>query len=387
MRLIRFWRSWPAGAFDAVVASVFAAVSMIPALGAYGLALGELPVRPADGWHIALVLAQTLPLAVRRIAPGSCLAVVGTTFGFDQSLGYPPTPAGLGILFALYSAGAHGHRHRMLTVAASGLGYLALAVVLALRGSPERPWEFATFALILAAAWGVGDLVRVRGIAARARAGELARAAVFEERARIARELHDVVSHHVTGMVVLADAASFLLPAEEEQVRRRLGAIADGGRSALADLRRLLEVLGSNDPATIPAIGTLGELVAQARRAGQSVELEEVGQPAGSDELRLAVYRVAQEGLTNARKHAPQAATGVRVDWEPPEVQVRLITYGAARASRRGPTTAGSGRGLAGLAERVDRLGGRFRAAPGAEGAFVLEATIPLQHSGEAAHG
>lgn len=369
------WQSLPIWARDGLGAAAFAAVSLLPALRPEGLNLGELPERHSDALHVLLILAQTLPLALRRLRPATVLAAIGLAFALDQSLAYPPSPGGLGILVALYSAGAHQQRRRPLTIALGAVAYVVLATVLSFLGSPELPWELATFVLVLAAAWGPGELMHQRADAARLRAEEAARAAVAAERARLASELHDVVSHHVTGMVVQADAAAFLLPAGETSVREQLASIAGLGRRALVDLRQLLDVLGAQDAPVRPAIGTLDGLVADARAAGQLVGFEETGTEHAADEVRLAIYRIAQEGLTNARKHAPGARTQVSVDWAPPEAHIELATAPAAAAVRS--AIPGSGRGLAGLAERVRHLGGRFGAGADARGWFVLTADIP----------
>jgi signal transduction histidine kinase len=363
---------------DGLGAAAFAAVSLIPALQPYGVVLGELPVRDADAVHTVLVLAQTLPLALRRRAPASVLAVVGVAFGLDQSFGYPASPAGLGVLFALYSAAVHQRHGRALSIGLGVVAYAALAVALVRLGSHEDAWGFITFFPVLAAAWGIGELVRLGASAARTRAQVAARTAVADERARLAAELHDVVSHHVTGMVVQADAAAFLLPPDEVRVREQLASIGDHGRRALVDLRQLLDVLGTETAPTTPAVRALAELVAEARGAGQSAELDESGKPSAVDEVRLAVYRIAQEGLTNARKHAPGARTDLRVSWGGREVRIVVATAppppGAVAA------LPGSGHGLNGLAERVRRLGGAFEAGPDERGWFVLSADIPDEH-------
>jgi signal transduction histidine kinase len=366
---------------DSLAAAVFAAISLVPALSEYGLVLGGLTQRPSDALHVTLILAQTLPLAARRITPGWALAVVGIAFACDQCLGYPPSPAGLGILFALYSVGAHQRRGRISTAVAACVVYIALATALILLGSRERAWDFATFALVPAAAWGAGYVVRLRAASARVDADRAARKAVTDERDRLARELHDVVSHHVTGVVVQADSASFLLDADESLVREQLASIASNGRRALADLRQLLDVLGPDDTVTSPAIGTLRDLVGGAQRSGQPVELHEEGNPAGSDELRLAVYRIVQEGLTNALKHSAGASTDVAVNWLPGEVQVRLVTQQAGPSPNR--PIASDGRGLAGLGERVRRLNGHMSADVDSAGRFVLDATIPIDRGEE----
>jgi signal transduction histidine kinase len=372
------WRPVSARSRDAALATAFATLALIPALGPYGLALGELSTRADDAWRVMLILGQTLPLAARRRFPTACLAVVGTAFALSECLGYSASPAGLGVLFALYSVGAHQRRSRGLVAAAAAVAYAGLASALSVLGSPEQPWQLAVFGLVLAAAWGAGELVRSRAAAARSRAELGARAAVLEERVRLAGELHDVVSHHVTGMVVQADAAAFLLPAGDQAVRGQLAEIAEAGRRALDDLRRLLDVLGPDASTAGPTIGAIPDLVAAARKAGLDVELAEHGEAHGPDELRLAVYRVVQEGLTNARKHAWGAAVRVTVRWAAAHVRLVVATSAAGVMAGAGPRTPGSGRGLAGLRARVERLGGELRAAPTNAGGFVLEASLPL---------
>ncbi|WP_430625799.1 sensor histidine kinase [Streptomyces sp. NBC_01264] len=211
---------------------------------------------------------------------------------------------------------------------------------------------------------------------------------MVDERARIARELHDVVTHHVTAMVVQADAAQFLLTSAPEKAGEGLAAVSDTGRLALTDLRHLLGVLeatgegASRDLAgagRAPAPGRLGDLVEQARRSGQPVEFIERGEPGprGGD-VELAAYRVVQEALTNAMKYASGKPTRVRVRQEDDRKEIVVTTDGPtaaplARKSGREP----GGRGLAGLRTRLRMLNGQLEAGPRPEGGFEVRATIP----------
>jgi signal transduction histidine kinase len=217
--------------------------------------------------------------------------------------------------------------------------------------------------------WAVGAGLRRNRLAEmehRRHAEETARAA---ERTRIARELHDVVTHHVTAMVVQAEAARYLTAAPE-RLDEALTAVSDTGRHAITDLRHLLDLLN-------PAHGDeLRVLVEQTRRAGQPVELVEQGSspdtPGGAG---ATVYRVAQEALTNALKYDHGARTSVTVRYGVGEVDVRVSTDGSGSSTA---SPGGSGRGLAGLRERVGTLGGDFTAGPRAEGGFLVTARIPL---------
>ncbi|WP_415803305.1 sensor histidine kinase, partial [Isoptericola cucumis] len=230
--------------------------------------------------------------------------------------------------------------------------------------------------------------------------------ATSDERARIARELHDVVTHHVTAMVVQADAAPYLLPATPGRAGDGLAAISDTGRRALTELRYLLGVLeatgetaasasaaGEAAPAgRAPALGRVGDVVEQARRSGQPVEWAEDGDPRPlPDAVELAAYRVVQEALTNALKHAAGRPTVVRLRHGREHLEVEVTTHGPASpgAATAPPGTAApppavvtpaappGGRGLAGLAERVRVLDGELESGPLPDGGFRVRASIP----------
>jgi len=183
------------------------------------------------------------------------------------------------------------------------------------------------------------------------------------ERARIARELHDVVTHHVTAMVVQADAAQYTPGAD-------LSVIGDTGRLALKELRHLLDVLHSGPDLKI------GELVDRAKASGQPVELTEEGSPAllaaGAE---LAAYRVVQEGLTNAMKHARGRSTQVVIRYRPQATDIEVLTDGP-------PVEHSGGHGLDGLRERVSVFGGTVTAGGRPSGGFRLYAQIPARSRG-----
>jgi signal transduction histidine kinase len=376
-----WWRARDVVVRDAVFAAGLVALTLVPGTGQLGAAIGDLPVRPLDGWGVVLVGLLSIPLALRRRYPGWCLALVGGGFGGYELAGYLPTFATLGGYAALYSAGAYLRRGRAWVAAGTTAGYLLLAVGLHGRGSPQRPADHLLFFLVLAACWAVGAWVRTRRREEATRQRERVAAAMSQERARIARELHDIVTHHVTAMVVQADAAQYLLSGMPDRVAAGLTAISETGRSALADLRDLLAVLRVPEPEAdgerSPTLSQLTELVERTRAAGQPVELIEEGTPRrSSDGVELAAYRVAQESLTNALKHAPGRRTVVRVGHLADEVRVEVTTAaGPDRAGRRPAGTGGYG--LIGLAERVSLYGGDLRAGPAPDGGFQVHATIP----------
>jgi signal transduction histidine kinase len=379
-----WWRTRGFLVRDSAVAVALAVLAFVPVLSTNGVQLGELDRRPLDALAVVLALGQCLPLAARTRWPAACLAVVVGCFCADQVLGYPPTFGSIGIVVALYSVGAHQTWWRRGIAATATGGYAMLAVVLYVRGAPERPVDYVTFYLVLAACWGAGSWVRARRLGEAERQRLSAELAVATERARIARELHDVVTHHVTAMVVQADAAQFLLE-RVDRIADTLTAVSGTGRRALAELRYLLDVLErpaeSSDEGATPAAGRIHDLVEQTRSTGQPVELAEEGTwPPSADGVQLAAYRVVQEGLTNALRHAPGSRTCVRIRYGDEDVDVEVITD--APSATAAPVTGSGGRGLAGLRERVGAVGGELVAGERADGGFSVRARLPVRSGG-----
>ncbi|MBX6385696.1 MAG: two-component sensor histidine kinase [Microbispora sp.] len=360
---------------DLPLALFLTIASFLPALRGQGTQLGDLPTRPFDGTAALVVALECLPLALRRRWPVVCLVLVSLGFAVDQLLGYH-TVGGPALPIALLSAGAHLHRHRRVTAVLLSLAYVPLAVALDRPGGAERPEGYVTFYLALVLSWGVGAWLRSTRAAeaeARLRVAEATRAA---ERTRIARELHDVVTHHVTAMVVQAEAARYLTAAPD-RLEAALTAITDTGRRAITDLRHLLDLLNpDHTDVTMPSAGELHTLVEQTRRAGQPVEFTQEGTPAEpSGSAEFVAYRVVQESLTNALKHARGSRTVVHVRYGEREIAVEVGTDGSG--VRTGSPSGGGGRGLAGLRDRVGALGGEFSADRQPGGGFVVRARIP----------
>ncbi|WP_394619832.1 sensor histidine kinase [Lentzea sp. JNUCC 0626] len=363
------WRALDVRVQDAPIALALVVGSLIPALHSKGTQLGELPTRPFDWLAILVIAVEALPLVFRRKWPLVVLALVSAAFVVDQLRGYH-TVAGTALPIALISAGLHLDRDRRAVVIAASAAYLGLAVALDLSGSTEGVAGFVTFYLALAAAWAIGAWLRLSRSAEAERRQHVAVATRVAERTLIARELHDVVTHHVTAMVVQAEAARYL-SAAPEKLDQTLQAITDTGRRSLTDLRHLLDLL--NPDHSPEQVGDLRMLVEQTRLAGQPVEFAEEGEATGDAGSAEAVaYRVVQEALTNALKYAHGNATNVYVRYGERDITVEVGTEGAASSSPVG----GSGRGLAGLRERVDVLGGEFSAGRSG-GGFVVKARIP----------
>ena len=370
------WEGLQPTAQDGLIAGVVTLLGLVPTLSSLGTQLGDLPRRPADALSAVLALAQTLPLVLRRRTPVLCLAIIGSAFAVHQAMGYPTTFASIGLYFSLYAVGSYLDSRRRVAATLGTAGYAVMALLLQRLGSPLRVTDFVVFYLSLVAAWLAGGLVRRWRAQEDERRGLSAQVAVGIERARIARELHDVVTHHVTAMVVQADAASFA-PA---RVGEALAAIADTGRRALTDLRQLLRVMeATGDPSSgedrVPALGRLEDLAEGARLSGQPISFTSLGSVAdgGRREVELAAYRVVQEALTNAMKYAPGRPTTVVVNHACDHIEIEVASEAAV--GRRDRRLSG-GRGLDGLRRRLAVLGGELTAGPTPDG-FVVRATIP----------
>ncbi|GIJ52350.1 two-component sensor histidine kinase [Virgisporangium aliadipatigenens] len=365
-RIPGLWRRLDVRVRDLSFGLLLAGLSYVPVIDGHGTQVGELPARPFDALTVGVIALETLPLAVRRRMPALCLALVFLGFAVDQLRGYH-TVASTALAVALMSAGAYVERHRSAVIVLVSLAYVPMAVGLHLAGSPEGVAGLATFYLVLWIPWGVGTWLRLYRASEADRRRLVAETTRSAERTRIARELHDVVTHHVTAMVVQAESAKYLTAAPD-RLEQTLTAVTDTGRQAITDLRHLLNVLN-------PDHGGLSALVEQTRRAGQPVEFTEEGGPrqVTGDAEHLA-YRVVQEALTNALKYAHGARTAVHVRHDPKAITVEVGNDGSGAST---VSVGGSGRGLAGLGERVTALGGQFRAGPRDDG-FVVRARIPV---------
>ena len=337
--------------------------------------------------HAALAAAYTLPLlAARRRPLVVALVVVGAAFA-DHWLDGHGGQAWFTILLAVYALGRYADpRASAVGMAAVGAGVLAVDLPRLQDGAPLD--EVLPGWFVIAGVWGLGRWLRWRQgetEALQARAAllerdreEAARAAVAHERARIARELHDLVAHGLAVTVLQAQAAQRVLAEDPAAARKSLASIETLGRQGLAELRRLLELLDERgevsplDPA--PTLARLDELVEQVREAGLPVTLTVHGSrgdvPAGVD---LSAYRIVQESLTNALKHAGQ---GARVDlsltYRPDELEIVVADDGPAASS-----LPGAGRGLIGMRERVGLYGGSLEAGRRQEGGFVVRVLMP----------
>ncbi|MFD9369739.1 sensor histidine kinase [Streptomyces sp. NPDC060020] len=335
---------------------------------------------------LALVLSA-MPLIARRARPVTVLAAV-LALGALVNVATPPTPHfTLTLMVALYTVA----RFSRPAVAASAA---VVAVPLISVGQSGWPLPFGWSGLIANAigtlgSLGVAAVVNHRQREAEAHRTLLADRAVAEERRRIARELHDIVAHHITTMQLMAGGARANLAHDPEVVREALVTLEDSGRMALREMRQLLDVLRAGEepehtpPAPQPGAGDLDRIVTESRLAGTETEFTVDGpvRPLPPT-VGLTVFRIVQEALTNTRKHAGQAKAHVRLTYRRDEVAVEVRDDGAgahAPASRPGVRP---GYGLIGMHERVALQGGTLEAAPLDGGGFRVAARLPVPVAG-----
>jgi signal transduction histidine kinase len=372
-----------------------AAVTVLLLLGLGGLLGRELawPVAAGDRALLAaLLLLQTLPLLLRRRWPVSVLVCVVGAFVGSALLGGRSTATALGVLLAIYSVAVYGERVRRMVI--GGVGLVALVAGLAAYLVAGAPPTLAAPGVAFTAAWLLGDYIRTRRaylaeLEARAQRAdrdreEDRRRAADEERARIARELHDVVSHHVSVIAVQAGAARVAQDGDPGLARRTLATIEATARQAQVELNRLLGVLRRPDAAAPrepqPGLGELDPLLARAREAGMDVRLVVSGRPRTLPEaLDTSAYRIVQEAVTNAMKHARFAHVEVQLRYGAQELEVRVADDGKEVP---GTPEGSAGQGIAGMRERVALFGGELDAGPRAGGGFQVTAHLPLEATG-----
>jgi len=389
-----------------------------------------LPDPPSTPEQVAWMLAVTLPLGVRRRFPLAVLVVVATAFIALQLRSVPEgMMVSLALYLALYTAGAWGHDRRVTTavrgvVVAAMFAWLGIALSLTAWNdaslSTEAPnaiglltpltasvlYNVLFNVVYFAAAWIFGEAAW-RSAAQRqeladtneelrASQAENARRAVLAERVRLARELHDVVAHHVSVMGVQAGAARRVLDADPESARGAIRAVEESSRTAVSELRRLLGVLREDDAGTgtdggadapAPLLADLPALVARVGASGLQASYETVGAPRPvPDAVGVSAYRVAQEALTNVVRHAAARSAQVRLRYLDRALEVEVVDDGrgapavpAGVAGASGRRRSGhGGHGLVGMAERVALHDGLLDVGPRPTGGFRVRARFPL---------
>lgn len=387
-------RRWVAGL--GVVALLF--LTVLDLAQHYEVALGAV---------LALAIARALALSLSWLRPRAAVVVSLVTTAVTAALTTPVsasdpwpwgTTAAFGHSFVIAIAGARGLGRREQVgwwVATQALGLVAIAL------APERGgWRgLITMAVLSAVAVVVGDLLRSRRETNRLlleqetiSKSERAERERLQERARIARELHDVVAHHLSVVVVRADSAPHRLADVPDEARAEFAGIADEARASLTEMRRVLRLLRepADQPQELgpqPGLRDVAELVESTRRAGADVRLTSE-LPSGFDPaVELTAYRVVQEGISNAVRHALHAVVEVAVRRSAGELEV---TVQNAKPPRPVVPAPGSGQGLAGMRERVALVDGTVRTGPTPEGGYLVQAVIPVGQEvagGDHGHG
>ncbi|MFI0373869.1 sensor histidine kinase [Actinomadura sp. 1N219] len=354
--------------------------------GSIAIAIVEYHVKPGLAWPLGvlqatpLIFAARWPLAAFRVAAAGLLLTVVVRHG----TGFMPWPvtAILALIVILFFTGVGSDRQTTV-----GVGTVTIAGVLLPAVAFGMPgWFGMILAGIFAVALTFGDAVGGRHSAVEElrrreeqHRQDLARQAVLEERARIARELHDVVAHHMSVIAMQAEAAPYKIPDLPDAAKQTFGVVRDAAREALTETRRVVGLLRSDDEgaerAPQPGLDRLDDLVAAARRSGLSVASVVVGMPRPLDTgVDLSAYRIVQESLSNAARYAPGARVHIEIKYGAEALAVAVTDDGP----RSTPAEShGGGHGLVGMRERVTMLDGRFDAGPREEAGWSVVAELP----------
>ena len=385
MKLSRVWELAREYWFDALVVGGLAWWLADAAINVHRTGGEEGPL----WFDVLAVLAFTVPFFARRRYPGGALLAIAIAIGsasfVDARLLTHPF---ISFAFALAICFRWGMRPaRVQSVAGLALT-VGVAALVTVNDPTAKTGDFVWDAITFTIAWIVGfavgdkyrevDAAKERAALAEREREERARRAVADERARIARELHDVVGHSVSVMTVQASAVRRLLEQDQERVSEALQVVEQTGREALAEMRRMVGVLrhAEDGPALAPqpSLEQLERLVEHTRNAGLPVDLRVEGDPVQLPTgIDLTAYRLVQEGLTNAIKHAGANRAEVLVRYAGGHVELTVSDDGDGDGSG-----GGGGHGLVGMRERVSVYGGKLEAGARPEGGFLLRATLPV---------
>ena len=360
-------------------------VGFIQLVGTRGAAVTQPEREPLDGVAIALLVAGPLVLLARRRHPVSVLGVVLAVTLVYFGLGYPYGPVFLSVVVAL--AGAVLRGHRLLAWAGASAAYVVLLVIHAVPGGAPAPSLVQAAGL---AAWLLVVLMASEGWRIRAeRAAEAARSQAeldrrraSEERLQIARELHDVLAHNISLINVQASVALHLLDEQPDAARGALTTIKQASKNVLTEMRSVLGVLRAVDEAAprvpAPSLARLDDLVARSRDAGLDLHTEVRGEPIPlPTTVDVAAYRVLQEALTNAARHADPPRATVLITYQPGTLAIQVDNQ---TPDGQPPGSDGTGSGITGMRERVSALGGEFSAGPlPGTREFRVLASFPLE--------
>jgi len=379
-------RRFPPWATDALLAIVLTVGALVDYAELDLSTIRTLGWRDPDPLAIALILLQTVPVAFRRRFPTTALLIVSLGFFLDRNFNYPSTIAIFGLLFVFQAVGSELPRRRALITGWTTIGLMVLFTISGVFadvvsvGTPLLVLIFTSFPFVL----GLESRARrttEAELAVRAKELEYDKAeAVQQERSRIARELHDVVAHEMTVATIQATAARRLIGADDEKAEKAAEEAERAGHEGLVELRRLLGVLRTDEPASRspqPGLTQINALADQMREAGLAVVINVEGDarviPPGMD---LNAYRIVQESLTNVLKHAgPDVTATVTITYRPNDLAITITDNGRGAAGAIGRDV--TGHGLIGMRERVAMLHGTLDAGPTPGGGFGVSTTIP----------
>lgn len=348
------------------------------------------------GWVVACAVG--MPVAVRRQWPlaATATALAGATAAALLDITREPCAAVALTLYlvALVEPPRRSVPALAVALAVSGAAVLAGEAVV----TPAETWSgaigiAATVWLILGASWAAGSVVRLRRAREEADAERRAEQGRVEERLRIARELHDIVSHSLSLIAVKAGVAGHVAQARPEEARDALRVIEETSRAAMIEMRRTLGVLRTDTPGSrgaalvpVPGLDDVPLLVEKAQQAGLVVDVDMTVPDALPAGIALAVHRIVQESLTNAVKYAAPARCRVEIEADRREVRVDITDDGrggdGSGGDRGGGGLPSGGHGLVGMRERVMMYGGTFRAGPRPGGGFAVVARLPMDSAG-----
>lgn len=361
--------------------------ALVQVVGCFAAADRQPTARPLDVLAVLLLLAGPAALLLRYRFPIPALAITVMALVGYLAMGYPFGPIIVAFVFALLSAVIHGQRLGAWITTA--IAYPCFVAVAWLRIGLPGWWVLSGAAAWLLVLLSLGELIRNRWERidreeqSRAEAAERIAA---EERLRIARDLHDVLAHHVSLINVQAGTALHLLDEQPGLAKEALTAIKASSKEVLVELRSMLGVLRRVDEklprSPVAGLANLDDLVERVRAGGQPVILDRVGAPRPLPAaVDTAAFRIVQEALTNVHRHANATTATVRVHYRADTVGLRVDDDGI------GPTSADldSGNGLSGMRERALVLGGTVSAGPGRNGGFRVEAELPAPRTEERA--
>jgi signal transduction histidine kinase len=373
---------WAYARTDWTNVALLVGIAAIQVVGSFGASQGQPERDSLDALAILLLLAGPAMLLARRRYPIAVLAAVLSTSLLYMVLGYPYGPVILSDIVAIYTAVTTGHR-----IAAWAGTALLYGVHMAYRWAFDaRPGALEMFAvgawlLLIVIASEVARAYQERAAARAVMEQEEARRQASEERLRIARELHDVLAHHISLINVQAGVGLHLMDRKPEQARTALTAIEEASREAMGELRSVLDILHRPDEAAprapAPSLKRLDSLQSQAAAAGLEVRIEVQGEPFDlGATVDAAAYRVVQESVTNVIRHAVATVATVHLAYGEGELAIAVEDNGRKLDSPVRP-----GKGIGGMRERVEALGGRFEAGPLPMQGFRVRAWLPATGS------